>query len=577
MRRAVIYLRVSSEKQATEERTSLALQEAECRKYAEREGWEVAGVCYDTMTGFDTIDVRPGFQEVRALLRAGQADVLLTWMIDRLFRDQTDLMIAARECQDAGAQIISVTEGPFENTPTGRLILGILGWKAEQERITIRDRLHGNMRAQVAQGRIKPGPVPAYGHAWVGENKEGYAINEDVAPVVRRIYQAIDDGMALQAVAGMLNAEGIPTPSAYLAAQGMLSAKKQASPAWKRQTIAYLVSNPIYAGRYVAYRHTTIKGRSGKRMPVLLDVNDERRIEQPGLVPAIVSPEQWERVQAAVRNRALGPVTRADQTTAPLLLNGIGVCGVCGGRVTATKYKNDQRGYVCLHRKNRVAPGADACPSGSWLLPTTDVDRAVWSQVSEMASKTEQFQAMLEAPRRRGQDKLADANRREGAIRAELEQARKDKETISSRMVRETDDTLHAIYRQQLQETIRLISGLETRLQQTGQTEDRLSAYLDGIAKAVGMLPVAGTPFGDAMIARYENLQALAADGTIARLAHETGVLEPTREQKRALLRAIGARVVMYAAKSEYAQANDGKRWELQISVPDDDNCSVLV
>jgi DNA invertase Pin-like site-specific DNA recombinase len=578
MRQAVIYLRVSSEKQATEERTSLALQEAECRKYAEREGWGVAGVCYDTMTGFDTIDVRPGFQEIRALLHAGQADVLLTWMVDRLFRDQTDLLIAARECQEAGGQIVSVTEGPFDNTPTGRLILGILGWKAEQERITIRDRLHGNMRARVAQGRIKPGPVPAYGYSWIGENKEGYTINEDVAPVVRLIYQAIDDGMSLLAVARMLNTEGIPTPSAYLAAQGRLPGRRRASPAWKRQTITYLVSNPAYAGRYVAYRRTTVKSGKGKRMPVLLDTSDERRIEQPGLVPALVSPEQWERVQAAVRDRALGPVTRADQATAPLLLKGIGVCGVCGGRVTATKYKDDPsgRGYVCMHRKNRAAPGAEACPGGSWLVPTTAVDADVWAQVAEMARDTETFQAMLQAPRRDAQAKLAEANRREGAIRAELEQARKDKEVISSRMVRETDDTLHAIYRQQLQDTIRLISGLETRLGQSQQSEDKLAAYIDAIASAISFADPASAEVRRFAEEMRDRLEEKLADGTIARIAYETGVLEPTREQKRALLRAMGAQVKMYPVKSDYNREN-GKRWELVLNVPNDDNGSMLV
>src|SRR5262245_8988317 len=198
MKRAVIYLRVSSEKQAAEERTSLALQESECRRYAEREGWEVIGVHYDTITGFNTLDTRPGFQEVKAILGAKGTDIVLTWMIDRMFRDQTDMLVFVRDSlMPANAQIVSVMEGAFESTGTGKLILGILAWKAEQERETIRDRLHGNMRAQVKQGRIKPGPTPAYGYKWVGENKEGYAINEEVAPVVRFIYQSIDDGVSL--------------------------------------------------------------------------------------------------------------------------------------------------------------------------------------------------------------------------------------------------------------------------------------------------------------------------------------------------------------------------------------------
>ncbi len=249
------------------------------------------------MTGFDTIDVRPGFQEVRALLRGGQADVLLTWMVDRLFRDQTDLMIAARECQDAGAQIVSVTEGPFDNTPTGRLILGILGWKAEQERITIRDRLHGNMRTQVEHGRIKPGPTPPYGYVFTGENKEGLAINEEVAPIVRFIYQSIDDGMSLHGVAKTLNEMGVLTPCCTWTRRGYGQKRSEivSQGNWRRQSITYLIANPAYCGRYAAYRYTTVKNKNGKYIPRELDASDERRVELPGLVPAIVSEAQWVR------------------------------------------------------------------------------------------------------------------------------------------------------------------------------------------------------------------------------------------------------------------------------------------
>ena len=66
MTTAAIYVR-SSRKQALEEKTSLADQERECRAYATREGWPVAGAFTDTMTGFETMDQRPALQDVREL------------------------------------------------------------------------------------------------------------------------------------------------------------------------------------------------------------------------------------------------------------------------------------------------------------------------------------------------------------------------------------------------------------------------------------------------------------------------------------------------------------------------------
>ncbi len=70
----------------------------------------------------------------------------------------------------------------------------------------------------------------------------------------------------------------------------------------------------------------------------------------------------------------------------------------------------------------------------------------------------------------------------------------------------------------------------------------------------------------------HDFIEEKAEDGTWARIAYQTGVLVPTREQKRTLLRAIGAHVLMYPVKHEYTQAHDGQRWELQISVPGYDN-----
>jgi DNA invertase Pin-like site-specific DNA recombinase len=570
MKRAVVYVRVSTDKQAQEDRTSLALQEAECRRYAEREGWEVAGVKQDTVTAFDTLDSRPGLQEVRKIVEDKRADIVLCWMTSRIMRDQTDLAIFAREVYAAGGQIVSVKEGPFEDTPTGRLLLAITGWKDEQERITIKERLHGNLRAQVQAGRILPGAVPAYGYMWTGDTKTGYAINEETAPVIRRIFQMIDSGQSMRRVADALNDDGVPTPSQYLASIGMLGDKPVAT-MWKRQQITYLISNPIYCGRYAAYRAATVKSRNGKRRSAILAANDERRVELPGLVPALVTPEQFERVQQMMRGRMLGPVTKSTDEDKPLLLNGIGVCSVCGANVTTVK-QNGKRLYVCVRRANRSYGRDKVCPGGSWAVTADSVDDAAWAQVAEMARDTEAFQAMLAAPMRDARDKLDAANRREGAIQAELDAAHKELETVSRRMTAEQDDDLAAVYEQRYKELKRQISGLETRQKETTRTEDKLQAYLDGIMAEIGagqsewkrvkITPPAGTTPSDLEYGMVDPTNP-PEGWTVTDYPPER-----TRDQKRRLMRAIGARVVMYPRKSEYAQANNGKRWELVVNVP---------
>lgn len=577
MTAAALYLRVSTRQQVADDRTSLALQEKECRAAAAREGLDVVGVGSDVFTGYDSLDERPGLQKVRDLVQSGVADAVIVWKYDRGARDQLDLLLLHREVSQAGGRFISATQGEVENTAQGRMMLGIQGGFAEIERETIRDRLHGNMREKVLAGRIKVGAVPKYGYSYAGDKKNTYIINPDTAPTVRRLYQMADEGKSLAEMARILYADGVMTPSQYLASIGKLPAGRKIATSWARQSIFQLLTDPTYCGRYVAYRRKAVKKGKRKVMQVRDDA-DEMRVEQAGLVPALVSVEQWTRVRTALANNSLASSNAVDQEDMPLLSRGIAVCGHCGARAIVMKHASGYRGYACPNRQSRIDGDRPPCPGGYWFLRASEVDGAVMAQVSEMARDTEAFQRMLEAPRREAQAKLDAANRREGMLQAELEAARKQRDTISRRMIDEEDDEVAAMYRTRYKETLRQIESLEARQSKGHRTHDRLSAYLDTIAKAVGMVRSGDGKWRGRMMAPADvSVEQLATElGTQIADAYNHGQANivpdgwtampptPTRDQKRNLLRAIGAQVKMYAGKSDYARDN-GKRWNLEI------------
>ena len=65
------------------------------------------------------------------------------------------------------------------------------------------------------------GTYPAYGYKRDPADKHHLVINEDTAPVVRRIFEMRAAGTGFHAIAVMLNEEGIPSPRcAVLPAQG---------------------------------------------------------------------------------------------------------------------------------------------------------------------------------------------------------------------------------------------------------------------------------------------------------------------------------------------------------------------
>ena len=83
--RAITYARVSTDAQERDG-TSLDTQERACLDFTRAQGWLVVESVRDAASGF-SLD-RDGIERVRELLRAGAADVVVAYAVDRLSRNQ---------------------------------------------------------------------------------------------------------------------------------------------------------------------------------------------------------------------------------------------------------------------------------------------------------------------------------------------------------------------------------------------------------------------------------------------------------------------------------------------------------
>ncbi len=186
---AVIYLRVSTEKQA---RSGLGreAQEATCRAYAERQGWTVAGVFVDDgVTG--KLEERPAFLAALAAQRANDA-AFLVYAVSRFARTQRQTWNLVDDRGEYRIPLVSATE-PFDtSTPMGRAFLGMLATFAALESDLASERTRDALAAARKRGvRLgAPGMVTTV-----------------PVDVLRRIQS---DPRSLRAVAESLNNDGIP-------------------------------------------------------------------------------------------------------------------------------------------------------------------------------------------------------------------------------------------------------------------------------------------------------------------------------------------------------------------------------
>ncbi|SHH80918.1 recombinase family protein [Marivita hallyeonensis] len=97
---------------------------------------------------------RPGLRKALATLSEG--DVLVITRLDRLARSTRDLLDIVHEIETKGAKLKALTDSWADTTtPTGKLILTVLGGLAEFERSLIAERTaEGRERARRAGRRL---------------------------------------------------------------------------------------------------------------------------------------------------------------------------------------------------------------------------------------------------------------------------------------------------------------------------------------------------------------------------------------------------------------------------------------
>lgn len=132
------YARVSKAEDQDTQPQIMALEAANCRRIFEE---KASGGRWD----------RPELH--RLLDRLGPGDVLVVWKLDRLSRSLKDLLLILDKVEKAGAGFRSLTENIDSTTPSGRMMMHMLGSFAEFEREMVRERTQAGLRAARAQGR----------------------------------------------------------------------------------------------------------------------------------------------------------------------------------------------------------------------------------------------------------------------------------------------------------------------------------------------------------------------------------------------------------------------------------------
>lgn len=148
MRRAALYIRVSTDQQTTDN------QERELRQVASRSGWDIVEVYKDQgVSGAKGRDQRPAFDALCKDASRRKFDVVMAWSVDRLGRSLQDLVAFLSELHALGVDLFLHQQGIDTTTPAGKAMFQMMGVFAEFERAIIRDRVNSGLARARAQGK----------------------------------------------------------------------------------------------------------------------------------------------------------------------------------------------------------------------------------------------------------------------------------------------------------------------------------------------------------------------------------------------------------------------------------------
>ncbi len=401
--RAALYARVSSERQA-EKDLSIPSQLKALRQYADKQGWRVVEQFVDEAESARTAD-RPEFQKMIGLSKQKNRpfSVILVWKLSRFARNREDSILYKAMLRKHGVQVVSINEH-IDDSPAGRMLEGMIEvvdefYSANLSHDTIR-----GMNENASRGFLNGGRAP-YGYRRVkvkiGEaEKAKLEADPAHAPLVKRVFEMSLDGMGVKEIAKKLNAEGFKTRD---------------SNEWTNTVLYYMLTNEAYTGVTIfnGYRYWDPKG--GKEQKV---------IRMEGTHPALVSPEQFARVRALLKQRS-PLITHPRAVSSEYLLSGLAYCGSCGAKMIGTTAKGGKFFYYGC--QNYLKKGREACKGG--LVSRTRLEDAVMLQLKDRVLTDGNLSALVNLVNEEANRERHSSRERVGEIEAQAKslQARLDR------------------------------------------------------------------------------------------------------------------------------------------------------
>ena len=202
----IAYIRVSTDGQVGEDKFGLERQEEIIKEYCDKNGMTVVKWFRDE--GESGAKERPGFDEVvYGEITNPPYEAVVVAKTDRVARDINVYYYYKMMLMKKDIKLISIAEDFGQFGVFANMLEAFTLCVAEMERDNITKRTSGGRKVKASKGGYSGGRAPMGYKVLNGQ----LIINEDEAPVVRRVFELRDSGTVLLDIVDILNKEGYVT------------------------------------------------------------------------------------------------------------------------------------------------------------------------------------------------------------------------------------------------------------------------------------------------------------------------------------------------------------------------------
>ncbi|MCT4619852.1 MAG: recombinase family protein [Marinisporobacter sp.] len=336
-----IYCRLSSDDGEVGESNSIGNQKRMLTKYVMEKGWNIVDIYIDdgySGTNFD----RPGFKRLLEDIKEKKISSVITKDMSRLGRDYIQVgYYIEKFFPENRIRYIAVNDNV--DTVKDRGNNDVTPFKAIINDMYCKDiskKVRSVLNMKREEGKFI-GAFAPFGYKKNPMDKSHLILDEEAAPIVKRIFQMYLEEVGFTAIARVLNEEGIPTPAYYKKRKyDTYNMGKMRVAKWCHGSVKAILKNPVYTGSVAQNKYRKINYKSKK----LETLDKDEWIVVKGTHEEIISQQEFDQAQRLM-NQKRDNFSGAKRNVK--LFSGFVFCGDCGEYMTYIKTRSKNNYLIC--------------------------------------------------------------------------------------------------------------------------------------------------------------------------------------------------------------------------------------